>query len=425
MISYCNKISTSGGYFSRWVAVEYLKRFFSENSNHQMVKMKTILIILQFFFAAAFASAQVVPWNYTNTGIVHTINISSANIMVDSIDHAPIQAGDAIGVFYDSLGYLACGGYSIWPASEIKAYGDNSGEPNGFLYNQQFMFKIWSKQRNCVVDSGTTVQYQYQPPTYNDSAYFKGNGGTSKLITLMGAQRRVYYAKTSYCAGDPNPSPLGSIIPDLSFSSQAGLVINPSTGQINIAASTAGTYTVYFHTSLCLRSNSFRLTIKLNLDNLNVSITKSTCTENGQVQIDPSTIICGTAPYIYKLRNVLTGAELQQTNLPLFTDVEDATYELLIRDANAEEARWPQTIVVSKNCKDLMIAPNSPNGQFATYYIPYQGSAKIYDRYGLLKKEMSIPADWDATDNSGNQVAMGQYVIICNEERQIVVTVIK
>lgn len=425
MISYSNKRSASGGYFCLRVAVETIKQFFSKNSNLRMVKMKTILVVLHFFFAAAFAPAQVVPWSYTNTGIVHTIHISSATIFTDSIANTPIQPGDAVGVFYDSLGYLACGGYSIWPATEIKAYGDNSGEPNGFLFNQQFMFKIWSKQRNCIIDSGSTVKYQYMPPTYNDSAYFKGAGGSSKLILLMGAQRHVYYAKSNFCAGDPNPSPLGSTIPGLTYSSQAGLVINSTTGQINVAASTPGSYTVYFNTPLCMRSYSFPITIKLNLDKLSVNVTKSTCTEGGEVQIDPNTILCGTAPYLYKLRNVITGAELKQTNIPVFTNVEDATYELLIRDANAEEVKWFKTIVISKNCKDLLISPNSPNGQFATYYIPYQGNAKIYDRFGLLKKEMSIPADWDATDNSGNQVAMGQYVIICNEEKQIVVTVIK
>jgi hypothetical protein len=53
------------------------------------------------------------------------------------------------------------------------------------------------------------------------------------------------YANTSYCSNGTNPTPtFGSGASAGVFSSTAGLVINATTGEINLASSTAGTYTV-------------------------------------------------------------------------------------------------------------------------------------------------------------------------------------
>jgi hypothetical protein len=155
-----------------------------------------------------------------------------------------------------------------------------------------------------------------------------------------------------------------------------------------------------------------------------VQTTSSTCTEKGRLQIDENSILCGTSPYQYRLRNIVTGQEIISSNASI-TEIPDASYELYIKDATGTESKWLNTILITKECQDLIISPNSTNPQFTSYYIPYEGKARIYDRFGLLKKELSIPGNWDATDNSGNLVPMGQYVIICNEDKQIVVSVIK
>ena len=365
--------------------------------------------------------AQVEPWTVAPTGITHTISIKTANI---SVDNVPIKKGDVIGLFYDSVGYLACGGYAAWPSANIIAYGDNSGTPNGFTAGQTFQFKIWEKSENCIIDSGTIIQFQYVPGTYDDSIFFKPNG-SSKLITLNGSKKQIYYAQNSYCLGDADPLPIKKgTISDVTYSSQMGLSLDPNTGKINIAASTPGTYTIYFHTSLCLKANSFMVKIKLNLDNMGVNIAKSGCTTKGQITIDESTIGCGNPPYQFRLKNILTGQNTT-TASNNFPDLNDGTYELYVNDANGEEVKWNNSVNITKECKDLIIAPNSATGQASSYYIPYKGQARIYDRFGFLKKEMSIPADWDATDNTGTLLPMGEYIIICNENERIVVTVIK
>ncbi len=66
----------------------------------------------------------------------------------------------------------------------------------------------------------------------------------------------------NYCKGDPNPTPTITGLAGGVFSSTAGLGIDPGTGTIDIAASTAGSYTITYTTSgTCTNSNTIDITI--------------------------------------------------------------------------------------------------------------------------------------------------------------------
>jgi gliding motility-associated-like protein len=71
------------------------------------------------------------------------------------------------------------------------------------------------------------------------------------------------YPQTAYCQDAANPSP--TIMGDVggTFSSTVGLSITPGTGQINLAASTPGTYTITYQTPdpICFATSTFTLTI--------------------------------------------------------------------------------------------------------------------------------------------------------------------
>lgn len=68
----------------------------------------------------------------------------------------------------------------------------------------------------------------------------------TQTIVISGAPDATFsYAMPSYCTNGTNPSPVyGAGASAGAFSSTAGLVINASTGEINLASSTAGVYTV-------------------------------------------------------------------------------------------------------------------------------------------------------------------------------------
>jgi hypothetical protein len=81
-------------------------------------------------------------WSYTITSNNHTILIPNyANI---TIGNDSIQIGDYLGVFYDSLGTLVCGGYTVWHGNinSITAWGNDAGN-DGFISGEEFKWKIW------------------------------------------------------------------------------------------------------------------------------------------------------------------------------------------------------------------------------------------------------------------------------------------
>jgi gliding motility-associated-like protein len=81
-------------------------------------------------------------------------------------------------------------------------------------------------------------------------------------ITIIRTVAALSYAETTFCrtgsSGAPTFSPAGG-----TFSSPAGLAINTSTGVIDLAASTAGTYAItYTSGGLCPASAGTSVTIK-------------------------------------------------------------------------------------------------------------------------------------------------------------------
>jgi hypothetical protein len=70
------------------------------------------------------------------------------------------------------------------------------------------------------------------------------------------------YDTDSYCKEDANPTPTITGLAGGVFSSTTGLSIDPSTGSIDIAASTAGSYTItYTTTGVCSNSSTIDITI--------------------------------------------------------------------------------------------------------------------------------------------------------------------
>jgi hypothetical protein len=89
---------------------------------------------------------------------------------------------------------------------------------------------------------------------YATGNVLNGNGGTSgdqattgfNLVIGEQVATTINYTQTSYCQNSTNPSPATTGTSGGTFSSTAGLSINASSGLINLAASTPGTYTVTY-----------------------------------------------------------------------------------------------------------------------------------------------------------------------------------
>ena len=123
------------------------------------------------------------PWTYTNSGVNHSMLIPAG---VATINGSPISFGDYIGVFFDSLGTLACGGYIVWDGNNtaISAWGDEPSSPvkEGFEIGEAFNWKIWQESTCTVFDAIAT----YSSTMPNQGTYSaNGISGIETVSTVI------------------------------------------------------------------------------------------------------------------------------------------------------------------------------------------------------------------------------------------------
>lgn len=118
-------------------------------------------------------------WQFMITGSSHTILAQTTAAI--TIDGAPISSGDYLGVFYDSLGTLVCGGFVDWNGinTAVTAWGADVGN-DGFATGETFKWKIWRASDGQEFDASAT----YIPaPVMPNQGQFVANG-LSGLVSL-------------------------------------------------------------------------------------------------------------------------------------------------------------------------------------------------------------------------------------------------
>lgn len=143
----------------------------------------TLLPILILFILAFSMKAGAQPqWNFTNTGSNHTILVQGSTAI--SIDGAQILPGDYIGVFYDSLGTPACGGYLQWTGNTLTlaAWGAQPGNHDGFVSGEGFSWKIWRASDQNEFSATAT----YLTAMFPNLGNFVANGmsGLASLVAI-------------------------------------------------------------------------------------------------------------------------------------------------------------------------------------------------------------------------------------------------
>ena len=130
-------------------------------------------------------------WIPVNTGVMHTILIpDTADITIDGIS---ISVGDYIGVFYDSSGTPACGGYTVWTGqtASLTAWGDDivTIGKDGFYSGESFNFVIW--QASTATSFMAMADYMPQPLMPNQGDYFVN--GLSGIVSLNATSTDYQY----------------------------------------------------------------------------------------------------------------------------------------------------------------------------------------------------------------------------------------
>jgi len=141
-----------------------------------------------------------------------------------------------------SAGTICDGESTILTASGASTYVWNDGNtdnPRTVSPTTTTLFTATGTDSNgCTSSGGTTITVNPQ-----DSAAFS-------------------YAASSYCANGTDPTPTITGTAGGAFTSTAGLSINASTGEIDLDASTVGTYSItYTTTGVCPDNQSVNITI--------------------------------------------------------------------------------------------------------------------------------------------------------------------
>ncbi len=125
--------------------------------------------------ASLHITSPIVPWSFTNTGDNHSVLVSSSVEIL--IDGNPIEAGDYIGAFYDSLGILVCAGYTLYDGSTtaVTVWGADVGY-DGMATGEAFKWKIWDAS-----ESATYLAYASYDQTFPNQELYTSNGMSSLL----------------------------------------------------------------------------------------------------------------------------------------------------------------------------------------------------------------------------------------------------
>lgn len=177
-------------------------------------------------------------------------------------------------------------------------------------------------------------------------------------------------------------------------------------------------------TGITLRSKAITLRVSpcIVSNNIEYNILNQDCSYPITIVLNENSFTAGTRPFSYVIKNK---QEHKEFNSPYFILNNEGTYDLWVSDAVGCEVNFEAKLVIKRQEKcDPVFYPNG-DGVADTYYIENAGKAKIYDRNGILIKELDSPANWDGTNSRGENATSGLYLIIVNESNSSKVTLIR
>ncbi len=121
-----------------------------------------------------FMDLSILPnWTFDSFGDYHEIVVPEDALM--QVNGNLLSRYDFIGVFYDSMGQMACGGYMVWLEENgvIYAHGDrvNTIEKDGFAEGDVFKVSIWK----ALEDRSYPASAIYKD-TYPNTDFWQWNG---------------------------------------------------------------------------------------------------------------------------------------------------------------------------------------------------------------------------------------------------------
>ncbi|MBC7388723.1 MAG: hypothetical protein H7329_05910 [Opitutaceae bacterium] len=386
--------------------------------------MQNRLYYIIFLLLSLGGHSQPLPsWKYTPTNYKHQLTFQNNSINIGGKTQA-FSDSDAIAVFirrridtnYVSAGY----GYYKLPGDTLGVTVNLDSSNGSQLYKMYY----WDNTNKCQV----TIQ--------DSNQLFLNPFGKSQVVRAFGQLPTISYSKASYYQSEISARINASSIAQLSFSSQKNLILNTLTGEIDLANSLPGQYAIFVKSTFCLQNTQLRVqiladtlivkkdTTQIDLTNLVYDVLKATCNKEGSVFIRESSIK-GKGPFNFILSNKSDNS-ITQSSSGIFEDVKAGIFLLTITDSTGKAAKLQQEIHVAQgeDCNNTVLRPDGKDG-LQSLYISESGTARILDRNGEIINKLTIPGEWNCTDQNGKPVPMGDYYLFVNEAKSKVITVLR
>jgi internalin A len=131
----------------------------------------------------------------------------------------------------------------------------------------------------------------------------------------------------------------------------------------------------------------------------------------------------------YKNSNLYLTTKESKLNFNSIKSFDAGTYYCIITNSGALLSGMTLksasvTLTTTASSDDPVFYPNG-DGIADTYFIKETGLANIYNREGVLIKKLTIPANWDGTNTSGQDAPSGLYVIEINSSSSVRITLLR
>ncbi len=278
-----------------------------------------------------------------------------------------------------------------------------------------------------TLSSATIGTHQVTYTSLNNIANCTQGGSYTASITINSGVAAVvtFDYDNSYCSSATNATPTTTVgfTTGGTFSSTAGLIVNSTTGEINIAQSTPGTYTITYtvatNSATCTIGGSFSDTIIIAAP-IAVSI-ESSCDEQSMIlkanpvsnSFDPNTV-----NYTWvNGNNTVVGSNSQTLSIDdYFADYPNAVFPLTFTvTVDASGCIGTASFTITDNPCKLIPKGISPNddGDNDTFDLTGLGvkEVTIFNRYGTKVYSFSgnYTNQWKGLSDNGNDLPDGTY----------------
>jgi hypothetical protein len=167
----------------------------------------------------------------------------------------------------------------------------------------------------------------------------------------------------------------------------------------------------------CRNSDTLDIRIKkLKIEQLDAEEINADCFTRGRINLLKVSLSDTVGESNLQFKNLITGEEASVDGL-----LKEGRYRVIVTDKRKCTAQWDKELIILKDCLNdsPVFSPNN-DGRDDDFYISYEGIIYIYNKNGGLIHKFQGPAYWNGTDDSGNRLPLGIYLLVTGSEAKTI-----